>query len=133
MIATWHPCEGQTGALGYVTGQTGNTPGRVNGHERRRPHIHWTSYSNRGKLNYTVLKAPFNKSINKLNSIDTEANRDIAQVVSRRRLGFIPRSSHVGFMVGKVALGWPSFEYFGFPANSYSTKCSTFINHLIMD
>jgi hypothetical protein len=31
----------------------------------------------RGKLNYTVYKASFNKSRSKLNSIDTEANSDI--------------------------------------------------------
>jgi hypothetical protein len=33
----------------------------------------------------------------------------------------------VGFVAGKVTLGQVFFEYFGFPANSYSTDCSTII------
>jgi hypothetical protein len=37
----------------------------------------------------------------------------IAQAVSRR-LGFQPRSGHVGFMLDKVALGKVFSEYFGF-------------------
>jgi hypothetical protein len=41
----------------------------------------------------------------------------IAQAVSRRlRMAwFEPRSGHVGFVVGKVALGQVFSEYFGFP------------------
>jgi hypothetical protein len=35
-----------------------------------------------------------------------------------RRPGFKPGSSHVGFMVGKVALGQAFSEYFGFPYQS---------------
>jgi hypothetical protein len=33
----------------------------------------------------------------------------------------------VGFVVGKVALGQVSSEYFGFPANLHSTKFSVLI------
>jgi hypothetical protein len=33
----------------------------------------------------------------------------------------------VGFVVDKVALGQVFSEFFGFPANSHSTYCSTFI------
>jgi hypothetical protein len=33
----------------------------------------------------------------------------------------------VGFVVDKVALGQVFTEYFGSPANSNSTECSTFI------
>jgi hypothetical protein len=33
----------------------------------------------------------------------------------------------VGFVVDKVALGQIFSEYFGSPANSHSTDCSTFI------
>jgi hypothetical protein len=47
------------------------------------------------------------------------AGRAIAHVVFAgfplRRPGFDPRSSHVGFVVEKVALGQVSSEYFGFP------------------
>jgi hypothetical protein len=39
----------------------------------------------------------------------------ITQAVSRQRPGFDPRSDHVGFMMGKVALGQVFPEYFGFP------------------
>jgi hypothetical protein len=42
-----------------------------------------------------------------------------------QRLGFKPGSSHVGFVVGKVALGQVFSEYFGFPANLHSTNFST--------
>lgn len=41
---------------------------------------------------------------------------------------FNSRSRHATFVVGKVSLGLFS-QYFGFLANSHSTKCSTFINH----
>jgi hypothetical protein len=33
----------------------------------------------------------------------------------------------VGFVVDKVAVGQVFSEYFGFPANSHSTDCSTII------
>jgi hypothetical protein len=33
----------------------------------------------------------------------------------------------MGFVVDKVALGQVFSEYFGFPANSHSADCSTFI------
>jgi hypothetical protein len=33
----------------------------------------------------------------------------------------------VGFVVNKVALGQVFSEYFGFPANTHSTDCSTVI------
>jgi hypothetical protein len=36
-------------------------------------------------------------------------------------------SGHAGFVVGKVAFGRC------FPANFYTTNCSTFINYLIID
>jgi hypothetical protein len=36
-------------------------------------------------------------------------------------------SGHVGFVADKVALGQVFFVYFGFPANSHSTDCSTLI------
>jgi hypothetical protein len=48
-----------------------------------------------------------------------EIGHAIFQAVSRsfppRRPGFEPRSSHVGFVVDKVALGQVFSEYFGFP------------------
>jgi hypothetical protein len=36
--------------------------------------------------------------------------------------GFDPGSGQVGFVVDKVALGQVFSEYFGFPANLYSTE-----------
>jgi hypothetical protein len=36
-------------------------------------------------------------------------------------------SGHVGFVLEKVALGQVFSKYFGSPANSHSTDCSTFI------
>jgi hypothetical protein len=38
--------------------------------------------------------------------------------------GFDPTSGHLEFVVDRVALGQVSYEHFGSPANSHSTKCS---------
>jgi hypothetical protein len=46
--------------------------------------------------------------------------------------GSIP--DHMGFVVDKVALGRVLPEYFGvFTANSHCIKCSTFVDHSVMD
>jgi hypothetical protein len=42
-------------------------------------------------------------------------------------MGFKPGSSHVEFVVDKVALGQVFSEYFGFPYNLHSTNFSTII------
>jgi hypothetical protein len=42
---------------------------------------------------------------------------------------FDPRSGHVGFVMDRVALGRIFSKYFGFPVDSHSTNCSTFITH----
>jgi hypothetical protein len=44
------------------------------------------------------------------------------------RTAFERRSGHVGFVVGKVALGQVFSEYFSSPAKFHSTNCSTITN-----
>jgi hypothetical protein len=51
--------------------------------------------------------------------------RAIAQAVNRWLPTAADRSFRVGFVVDKVALGKVFSEYFGSPANSHSTNCST--------
>jgi hypothetical protein len=50
-------------------------------------------------------------------------------VLSPRRLGFDPRSSHVGFVVDKVGQGQVFFEYFGFSCQ-FSFHRLLHIHHL---
>jgi hypothetical protein len=47
---------------------------------------------------------------------------DSEYILDKRQSGFEPKSGHVGFVVGKVAVGT------GFPANSNSTDCSILIH-----
>jgi hypothetical protein len=66
-----------------------------------------------------------------LTILESSLDRAIAQAVSR----WLPtaaawvraQSGHVGFVVEKVALGQVFSKYFGSPAGSYSTECSTLI------
>lgn len=43
------------------------------------------------------------------------------------RSGFDQKSSHVGFVVNIMALGYVFYEYFSSSANSRPPKCSVFI------
>jgi hypothetical protein len=55
--------------------------------------------------------------------------RAIAQAVSRR-LGFEPKSGHVGFVVDKVAVGQVFSEYFRFPCQFLFHRLPHIHHHL---
>jgi hypothetical protein len=85
-----------------------------------------------GKMHKLLMRLKTTTLFKRKIEIKDDIDRAIAQAVSRRLAGLPPRrpgiktgSSHVGFVVDKVALGQDFPSTLVSPANFHSTKFST--------